>query len=134
MIRIIYASETFAIPPSLRYNSPMKQSIHPPYYHDAQVTCSCGNTFTTGSTKKEIKVEICSACHPFFTGEMKFIDTMGRVEKFKHAREHAQTLAKQKKTTKIIEKKQERPSTLREMMLREKHRLQKTETTSPQKK
>ena len=52
------------------------------YYNDAVVKCACGNKFTVGSTKKEIKVEICSKCHPFFTGEMKFIDTEGRIEKF----------------------------------------------------
>ncbi len=60
----------------------MKKGIHPKYYEEAVVTCACGNTFTVGSTKKEIRVEICSKCHPFFTGEMKFIDTEGRIEKF----------------------------------------------------
>ncbi len=60
----------------------MKKGIHPQYYSDAIVKCACGNEFTVGSTKKEIKVEICSKCHPFFTGELKFIDTEGRIEKF----------------------------------------------------
>jgi large subunit ribosomal protein L31 len=60
----------------------MQDKIHPTWYNDAVVTCSCGNTFVTGSTKKDIKVDICSACHPFFTGEMKFVDIQGRVEKF----------------------------------------------------
>ena len=60
----------------------MKAGIHPQYYPDAKVTCACGNTFTVGSTKPEIYVEICSACHPFFTGEMRFVDTLGRVERF----------------------------------------------------
>jgi len=59
----------------------MKKNIHP-QYGPATVTCSCGNTFTTGSIKPEIRVEICSACHPFFTGKQKIIDTAGRVEKF----------------------------------------------------
>jgi len=59
----------------------MKEGIHPKY-EEATVTCGCGNVFTTRSTKKIISVEICSACHPFFTGKMKFIDTTGRVEKF----------------------------------------------------
>jgi len=59
----------------------MKKNIHP-QYGPATVTCSCGNTFTTGSTTPVIKVEICSACHPFFTGKQKIIDTAGRVEKF----------------------------------------------------
>jgi len=61
----------------------MKEKIHPKYYPDAQVTCSCGNVFTTGSTKKTLHVELCSKCHPFFTGEKKMIDTAGRVERFK---------------------------------------------------
>jgi len=61
----------------------MKDKIHPKYYNDAKVICSCGNTFTTGSTKKELKVELCSNCHPFFTGERRVLDTTGRVERFK---------------------------------------------------
>ena len=59
----------------------MKKKIHPAY-HEVKVTCACGNTFTTHSTKKELKVEICSACHPFFTGKQKYLDTAGRIEKF----------------------------------------------------
>ena len=61
----------------------MKDKIHPKYYNDAKVICACGNTFTTGSTRKELKVEICSKCHPFFTGERRVVDTAGRVERFK---------------------------------------------------
>ncbi len=61
----------------------MKDKIHPKYYSDAQVICSCGNTFTTGSTVKTLKVEVCSKCHPFFSGERRVIDTAGRVERFK---------------------------------------------------
>jgi len=60
----------------------MKKGIHPEY-DESSVTCACGNTFTTKSTKKEIRVEICSQCHPFFTGKQKFIDSAGRVEKFR---------------------------------------------------
>ncbi|MFH1639773.1 MAG: 50S ribosomal protein L31 [Chloroflexota bacterium] len=60
----------------------MKEKIHPKYYPDAQVTCGCGNTFTVGSTRKQLKVELCSKCHPFYTGERRLIDTAGRVEKF----------------------------------------------------
>jgi large subunit ribosomal protein L31 len=59
----------------------MKADIHPKY-DEATVTCGCGNKFTTRSTRKVINVEICSACHPFFTGKMKYVDTTGRVEKF----------------------------------------------------
>ncbi len=61
----------------------MKTEIHPKYYPEARVVCSCGNTFTTGATKPEIRVEICSACHPFFTGEQRIVDTEGRVERLK---------------------------------------------------
>ena len=61
----------------------MKTAIHPQYYQDAVVTCSCGNTFTTGSTKKDLKVEVCSNCHPFFTGEQRIVDTEGRVDRLK---------------------------------------------------
>jgi large subunit ribosomal protein L31 len=59
----------------------MKAGIHPEYV-EATVTCGCGNKFVTRSTRKNITVEICSACHPFFTGKMKYVDTTGRVEKF----------------------------------------------------
>jgi len=61
----------------------MKEKIHPKYFPDAQVVCSCGNTFTTGSTRKQLKVELCSKCHPFFTGAQRMLDTTGRVERFK---------------------------------------------------
>jgi large subunit ribosomal protein L31 len=61
----------------------MKEKIHPQYYPDAQVICACGNSFTTGSTQKVIKVELCSKCHPFLTGERRMMDTAGRVERFK---------------------------------------------------
>ena len=61
----------------------MKSTIHPEYHTEAKVTCSCGNTFTTGSTKPELRVEICSVCHPFFTGEQRIVDTEGRVERLR---------------------------------------------------
>lgn len=61
----------------------MKKDLHPKYNEEAQVTCACGNTFTTGSTKDELKVEICSECHPFYTGKQKFVERGGRVERFK---------------------------------------------------
>jgi large subunit ribosomal protein L31 len=59
----------------------MKKEIHPAYY-DCVVTCSCGNTFQTKSIKKELKVEICSNCHPFYTGKQKLVDSGGRVDRF----------------------------------------------------
>jgi large subunit ribosomal protein L31 len=60
----------------------MKKDIHPKYYKNAKVICACGNSFATGSTEEEIKVEICSACHPFYTGKQKLVDSARRVEKF----------------------------------------------------
>ena len=60
----------------------MKKGIHPEYYPDAEVACSCGNTFIIGSTKKTIRTDVCSACHPFFTGEQRLVDTAGQVERF----------------------------------------------------
>jgi len=61
----------------------MKKDIHPKYYPKTKVHCACGNTFELGSTKENIEIEICSKCHPFYTGKEKIIDAMGRVEKFK---------------------------------------------------
>jgi len=60
----------------------VKEKIHPKWYPEAKVVCNCGNTFTTGSTLPAIHVEICSACHPLFTGTQKLVDTAGRVDKF----------------------------------------------------
>ncbi|MFC2027163.1 50S ribosomal protein L31 [Chloroflexota bacterium] len=61
----------------------MKDKIHPKYYDDAQVTCSCGNTFTVGATQPTLKVELCSNCHPYYSGEQRIVDTAGQVERFK---------------------------------------------------
>ena len=73
----------------------MKKDIHPKYYPKAKVKCICGNTFTIGSTKPKINIEICSNCHPFYTGKDKIIDTAGRVERFK--KRLSKTVAKGKK-------------------------------------
>lgn len=61
----------------------MKKDIHPTYYPKARVNCACGNTFTVGSTKELLNIEICSSCHPFYTGKSKVIDVLGQVQKFK---------------------------------------------------
>jgi len=74
----------------------MKKDIHPQYYPKAKATCACGNTFTIGSTKPEIKIEICSACHPFYTGKGKLIDTAGRAEKFRTRVSKKQAVSKKK--------------------------------------
>ena len=78
----------------------MKKDIHPTYYPKAKVTCACGNAFTVGSTMKEIKVELCSACHPFYTGKQKLVDSARRVEKFKEKMEKKAAMAKVKKSKK----------------------------------
>ncbi len=94
----------------------MKAEIHPVWYSEAKVTCACGNTFTTGSTLESIRVEICSACHPFFTGQQKFVDTLGQVERFQKRTEEAKVKqAKIKeirsaREAKIREQKSEKPS------------------------
>ncbi|MEK7514762.1 MAG: 50S ribosomal protein L31 [Patescibacteria group bacterium] len=78
----------------------MKTDIHPTYYPAAKVTCACGNTFVTGSTKESLSASICDKCHPFYTGKEKIVDTRGRVEKFKKRLEKttaAKTGAKTKK-------------------------------------
>jgi large subunit ribosomal protein L31 len=81
----------------------MKEKIHPQYIETA-VSCSCGNAFTTRSTRKELRVDICSACHPFFTGKLKYVDTAGRIEKFQNKfaagsyASLAKPVAKKKKT------------------------------------
>ncbi len=83
------------------------------YFEAAKITCACGNTFTTGSTKPEIRVEICNNCHPFFTGQEKFVDTEGRVERF----QRLSAAKKEPKAKKEIEKKSEQPKTLKEMLM-----------------
>jgi len=74
----------------------MKKAIHP-VYHQITVKCSCGAEFLTGSTKDAITVDICSKCHPFFTGEMRFVDRMGRVEKYQAKQAAAKTTPRKKK-------------------------------------
>jgi large subunit ribosomal protein L31 len=69
----------------------MKAEIHPEYHEEAVVRCACGNTWTTGSTVAEIRTDVCSACHPFFTGEQRIVDTEGRVDRFYRRLEQART-------------------------------------------
>lgn len=78
----LQGSEIFRLKPREATIRPMKDGIHPQYI-DTVVRCGCGNTFATRSTVPEIKVDICNVCHPFFTGKLKFVDTAGRIEKFK---------------------------------------------------
>ena len=95
----------------------MKQAIHPEYFEEAQVICVCGNKFTTGSTREVIHVELCYNCHPFYTGEQKFVDSASRIQKFQERSEAAkkyQVVSKEKVDQE--KKKAETPKTLREML------------------
>lgn len=76
----------------------MKKEIHPEYHKKAKVTCVCGNSFELGATKSEIRVDVCSACHPFYTGKEKILDTAGRVERFKRRLAKQETTPKKKKS------------------------------------
>ena len=96
----------------------MKANIHPKYFDSAQVICACGNRFTTGSTLEEIRVELCNKCHPFYTGEQKFVDSASRIQKF----QTRQTIAKQYLTKKVKKQEEQKakdtaPKTLREMLM-----------------
>lgn len=92
---------------------PTEKLVVLPYFTDAKVVCACGNKFTTGSTKEEIRVEICNNCHPFFTGQEKFVDTEGRVERFKRMEDSKKDV----KVKKEVEKKIDQPKTLKEMLM-----------------
>jgi len=70
----------------------MKDKIHPQYYPEAIVRCACGNTWTTGSTVEELRTDVCSACHPFFTGEQRIVDSEGRVDRFYRRLEQARAI------------------------------------------
>ncbi len=95
----------------------MKQGIHPVYYSDAAVVCACGNSFTTGSTKQKIRVEICAKCHPFYTGNQKFVDTVGNIEKFQTKQKVATAKQATVKAKKIQKQEEDHaPKTLREML------------------
>jgi len=72
----------------------MKADIHPKYFTDAKVTCVCGTTFHVGSTRTELSVDICSACHPFYTGKLKLLDTEGRIERFRKRYANVKTAGK----------------------------------------
>ena len=74
----------------------MKEDIHPKYYPEATVTCACGNSWTTGATQETIRTDVCSACHPFFTGEQRIVDTAGQVERFMRRLEKKVEIAEQR--------------------------------------
>jgi len=78
----------------------MKKEIHPPYYKDAQIHCACGNVIKVGSTRKKMQTEICSACHPFYTGKKKLVDSLGQIDRFKKKLEKTQKIKSKKKKQK----------------------------------
>jgi len=88
----------------------MKKNIHPVYYTDAKVTCACGNTWTTGSIKKEIRTEVCSACHPFFTGQQqRMLDMEGQVDRFYRRLQARQEFLEEKKSREDAKTSPDRP-------------------------
>jgi large subunit ribosomal protein L31 len=96
----------------------MKASIHPKYYTSSKVVCACGNTFTTGSTLEQIRVELCNKCHPFYTGEQRFVDSASRIQKFQQKQSAANKyLTKKVKKKEELKAKNEAPKTLREMLM-----------------
>lgn len=96
----------------------MKTSIHPQYFQAAQVICVCGNRFTTGSTQEVINVELCSKCHPFYTGEQRFVDSASRIQKFQKKLEVAkQHVDKKVKKQEITKQQSSGPKTLRDMLM-----------------
>ncbi len=94
----------------------MKQTIHPQYFENAQVICACGNKFTIGSTQEVIHVELCDKCHPFYTGEQRFVDTGSRIQRFQDKQKVA-SLHITKKKEKEQKKADNAPKTLREMLM-----------------
>lgn len=99
----------------------MKKVGHPKWYPETQVSCACGNVFTVGSTLEGLRIDICAKCHPFYTGEMKYIDALGRVDRFKQKREKADKI--KVKIAQVKEKELQRardralePKTLKEML------------------
>lgn len=91
----------------------MKANVHPTYYQTS-VSCACGNKFVVGSTSQTLTVDICSKCHPFFTGEQKFLDVLGRVDKFVAKRQAASSYVKKDK--KGQDAKSAKPKSLKEML------------------
>jgi large subunit ribosomal protein L31 len=90
----------------------MKAKIHPKYYPQAKVICACGNTWLTGATLPEIKVDVCSACHPFFTGEQRIVDTAGQVDRFMKRLERSVGTQEQVRVQQEVQKRQSQESRL----------------------
>lgn len=96
----------------------MRATIHPQYFENAQVICACGNRFTVGSTKETIHIELCNKCHPFYTGEQRFVDSASRIQKFQTKQKVAsEYVAKKVKKVEIKKQQDNGPKTLREMLM-----------------
>lgn len=108
----------------------MKQGIHPKWNHTAKITCACGNTFETGSAQDELRVDICYACHPFYTGSLKFLDTQGRVEKFMKRRADAAGNDRNKKKALKQDASKAENLSLKDMLAQEKAKLVASEKTA----
>ena len=94
----------------------MKSKIHPKYYPEARVVCACGNTWTTGATKEELRTDICSNCHPFFTGQQRIVDTGGQVERFTHIVERARKMRAEAEARNLARQQRERARALVEIV------------------
>ncbi|NLV74703.1 MAG: 50S ribosomal protein L31 [Chloroflexi bacterium] len=94
----------------------MKEKIHPQYYPNATVVCACGNTWQTGSTKEQLNTDICSKCHPFFTGQQRIVDTGGKVERFTSKVERAAKLRSQVKEMSVAREERRRARALVEIV------------------
>lgn len=109
----------------------MKANIHPTWYHDCAVTCSCGNSFVTGSNAPTLQIDICNKCHPFFTGEIKFVDRQGRVDRFNKKVAAAQS--KVLKTKKKSASSQEENKSYREILREQQSELRGQEKAKTKK-
>ena len=115
----------------------MKKTGHPTWYKDAVTICVCGNVVHAGSTKPELHTELCSACHPFYTGKQKLVDTAGRVDKFMAKMAKAETLKEEKKTQKkkeVAPKDEEEGEVKNDKEVKETKKIVKKTTTAKKKK
>lgn len=104
----------------------MKKDIHPKYYENIEITCSCGAKYIAGSTKENLKTELCSACHPFFTGQSRLIDTAGRVDKFMAKRKATEEIKKKREDEKKQAKEKAIVDRLEELVEKRKTTAEKT--------
>ncbi len=94
----------------------MKDNIHPKYYREAKVICACGNEWVTGSTQEVLRTDVCSACHPFFTGQQRIVDTSGHVERFQQRVEQSRQLRRESERRKVSREERRRARALVEVV------------------